>query len=128
MRGFLIRTLIGALGLWLASKLVPGMQMRDGTTLVLAAALLGIVNAVVRPLFVVLTFPITLLTLGGFLLVVNALMLGLVAYLLDGFALAGFVPALLGSLVVSFTSWLASWWIGPRGRVEVMVARTARRG
>lgn len=127
MRGFLIRTLIGALGLWAASELVPGMVIHDATTLVLAAALLGVVNAVVRPLLVLLTLPITLLTLGGFLLVVNALMLGLVAYLLPGFALAGFVPALLGSLVVSLVAWLASWWIGPRGRVEVMVVRTARR-
>jgi putative membrane protein len=68
-----------------------------------------------------LTFPLTLVTLGLFLLVVNAAMLGLVAALLPGFHLAGFWSALLGSIVVSIVSWLASAWIGPSGRFEVLV-------
>lgn len=123
MPGFLIRTLIVALGLWLASRLVPGMHFSGPGTLLLAAALLGLVNAVVRPLLVLLTLPITLLTLGAFLLVVNAAMLGLVAALLDGFALGGFWSALFGSLIVSFTGFVASWWIGPRGNVDVIVVR-----
>ena len=90
MRGFLIRSLISALGLWIAAKLVPSMHFDGAGTLLLAAVLLGVVNAVVRPLFLVLTLPITVLTLGAFLLVVNAAMLGLVAALLDGFWLGGF--------------------------------------
>jgi putative membrane protein len=127
MRGFLLRTLIGALGLWVASALVPGMRFSGPGTLVLAAVLLGVVNAVVRPLAVLLTLPITLLTLGAFLLVVNAAMLGLVAALLDGFALDGFWSAVFGALVVSLTGSVASWWIGPRGRFEVIVVRQERR-
>ena len=123
MIGFAIRLAITALGLWLAQQVVPGIQI-DGTgTLVAAALLLGIVNAVVRPLALLFTLPITVLTLGLFLLVVNAAMFGLVAALLDDFHVTGFGAALLGSLVVSLTSWVASWYVGPKGRLEVLVVR-----
>ncbi len=123
MPGFLIRLGISALGLWLAAAIVPGVHITGVGTLVLAALLLGVVNAVVRPVIVLLTLPFTIVTLGLFLLVVNAAMLGLVAALLDGFRLAGFGPALLGTLVVSLTSWIASSWIGPSGRVEILIVR-----
>ena len=123
MPGFLIRMLVTAAGLALASALVGGIVLDGTVTLIAAALLLGIVNAVVRPLAVLLTLPLTLLTLGLFLLVINAAMLGLVAWLLPGFHVAGFGAALAGSLLVSLTSWIASWTIGPRGRVEVMVVR-----
>ena len=123
MPGFLIRMVISAMGLWIASELVPGMEITGMGTLVAAAFLLGIVNAVVRPLIVILTFPITIVTLGLFLLVINAAMLGLVAWLLDGFMLDGFLAAVAGSLVVSATGWFASWYIGPRGRFEILVVR-----
>jgi putative membrane protein len=126
MLGFLIRLLIGALGLWLASELVPGIEVHGVWTLLGAALLLGIVNAVVRPLLVILTLPITVLTLGLFLLVINAATLGLVAWMLDNFTIAGFWPAFLGAIVVSVTGWLASYFIGPRGRVEVIVVRHRR--
>lgn len=121
--GFIARTLIGALGLWLASLLVPGISIGSNGTLVLAALLLGVVNAVVRPVVVLLTLPITVLTLGIFLWFVNAAMLGLVAALLDDFQIAGIGSALLGALVVGATGWLASWYVGPRGRYEVLIVR-----
>ena len=123
MRGFLIRTAISALGLWIASKLVSGLHFDNGGTLLLAALLLGVVNAVVRPLLVILTFPLTLLTLGAFLLVVNAAMLGLVAAFFDGFHVVGFGAAVLGAIVVSITGWIASWFIGPRGKVDIVMVR-----
>ncbi len=119
--GFLTRLVVAALGLWLASELVPGLHVEGGWTLVGAALLLGLVNAVVRPVLVVLTLPFTILTLGLFLLVINAGMLGLVAATFDGFAIEGFGSAVLGAVIVSATSSLASWFIGRRGRVEVMV-------
>lgn len=128
MPGFFARMLIAALGLWIASAIVPGMEFRGTGTLLLAALLLGLVNAVVRPLLVLFTLPITILTLGAFLLVVNAAMLGLVAALLDGFALDGFASALLGSIVVSLTGWVASWYVGPRGGVEVIAVEQSRHG
>jgi len=123
MAGFLLRLLIGALGLWLASEIVPGIEVRDGWTLLLAALLLGLVNAVVRPIAVLLTLPLTILTLGLFLLVVNAAMLAIVAWMLGGLTVAGFWPALFGSIVVSLTGWLASRFNGPRGRFEVLSGR-----
>jgi putative membrane protein len=126
MAGFLLRLLVGALGLWLASELVPGIEVKGLWTLFGAALLLGIVNAVVRPLLVILTLPITVLTLGLFLLVINAATLALVAWMLDNFTIAGFWPALLGSIVVSVTGWLGSYFIGPRGRIEVIVVRPPR--
>ena len=127
MAGFILRMVISAFGLWLAAKIVPGVAIRGVDTLVGAALLLGIVNAVVRPVAVLLTLPFTILTLGLFLLAVNAAMLGLVAALLDGFALAGFGPALLASIVVSLTSWIASWYIGPSGRFEILVVESRER-
>ena len=122
--GFGVRLLVGGLGLWLASELVPGISFRDGWKLIGAAFLLGLVNAVVRPVLVILTLPITILTLGLFLLVINAATLSLVASLFQGFTIEGFWSALLGAIVISITGWLASWFIGSRGRVEVIVQRS----
>lgn len=121
MAGIILRLLITALGLWLAAKLIPGITIATPGTLVLAALLMGAVNAVVRPLALVLTLPLTILTLGLFLLVVNAAMFGLVAAFLEGFSVSGFFPALFGWLIVSLTSTVASWCIGPNGRYEVMI-------
>ena len=121
MNGFVLRFAISALGLWVASQVVSGVDINGGWTLVVAAVLLGIVNALVRPIVLVLTFPFTLITLGLFILVVNAAMFGLVAAFLDGFRVSGFGAALFGAVVVSITSWIASSFIGPRGRYEVIV-------
>jgi putative membrane protein len=123
MRGFILRTLISALGLWAASAIVPGVDIRGGGTLLIAAILYGVVNALVRPVLVILTFPLTLVTLGLFLLVVNAAMFGLVAAFLGGFSVTGFFPALLGAIVVSIVSWFASGFIGSNGKYEVLVVR-----
>ena len=121
--GFFVRMLISALGLWLASRIVPGIEITATGTLLFAALLLGVVNSVVRPVVILLTLPITVLTLGLFLWVVNAAMLGIVAWLLSGFQVAGLGSALLASAIVSITSWIASWHIGPRGRREVLATR-----
>ena len=126
MEGFLIRAVVVGIGLWLASKIVSGIAFNSTETLIAAALLLGIVNAFVRPIIVILTLPITLLTLGLFLLVINALMILLVAYFLPGFVVAGFWPAIGAAIVVSLTSWVMSGWIGPRGRVEVVTVRQPR--
>jgi putative membrane protein len=120
MRGLLLRFVIVAIGLWVASKLVPGVTIDDAWSLVWAALILGIVNAFVRPVIVILTLPLTILTLGLFLLVINAAMLSLVAWLLDGMHVAGFWSALFGAIVVSITGWVASAFIGDQGRVEVI--------
>jgi putative membrane protein len=121
--GFAVRMLISALGLWLASRIVPGVTITGSGTLLLAALLLGVVNAVVRPVVVFLTLPLTVLTLGLFLWVVNAAMLGLVASLLQEFQIAGLGSALLAAAVVGLTGSIASWYVGAGGRYEVLVIR-----
>ena len=123
MTGFLLRVAIVALGLWLATYILPGLFFEGPGTLLAAALLLGIVNAIVRPIAVLLTLPLTLLTLGLFLPVINAAMLGLVALLLSGFQISGFWTAVGGALIVSLTSWVASGLIGNNGKVEVMRTR-----
>jgi putative membrane protein len=123
MTGFFLRVAIVALGLWLATLILPGLSFDGPFTLLAAALLLGVVNAVIRPIAVLLTLPLTLLSLGLFLLVINAGMLGLVALLLAGFAISGFWTALGASLIVSLTSWVASGMIGGNGRIEVLTIR-----
>lgn len=123
MQGIFIRTMIAMLGLYLASRIVPGVTIAGTGTFILAALLLGLVNGVVRPIAFVLTLPITIVTLGLFLLVLNAAMFGLVAALLDNFSVSGFWSALFGAVIVGITSTVASWYIGPDGRYEVFVVR-----
>lgn len=106
MTKLLVRALFAALGLWLASEVVPGVSIDGVGTLIIAALLLGVVNAIVRPVVVVLTFPITIVTLGLFLLVVNAAMIGLVAMLLGGFKVEGLVPGVLAAIVTGLISWI----------------------
>ncbi|MBB6093075.1 putative membrane protein [Povalibacter uvarum] len=120
MTGFILRCAIVALGLWFATKVLSGLQFDTATTLLIAALLLGVVNAIIRPIAIVLTLPLTLVTLGLFLIVINAAMLGLVALLLSGFAISGFWTAVAASLIVSVTSWIASGLIGNNGRIEVI--------
>jgi putative membrane protein len=115
MTGFILRAVIAALGLWLATLWLEGFRIDDSLTVLIAAVVLGVVNAFVRPIAILLTLPISVVTLGLFLLVVNASMMGLVAWFIPGFAIDGFWSALSGSLLVSLTSWLGSWFIGPRG-------------
>lgn len=123
MTGIVLRIVVVALGLWLAAEIFSGLQFSGPGTLFAAALLLGIVNAIVRPIAIVLTLPLTLITLGLFLLVVNAAMLGLVALMLAGFQIHDFWTAVGASLVVSIISWVASSLIGGNGKIEVMMNR-----
>lgn len=120
MAGFVLRALIAALGLWAATEMLDGFTIDTPFTLVLAGLLLGVVNAIVRPFALLLSLPALLLSLGLFLLVVNAAMIGLVALMLPGFQIRGFWTAVGGAIIVSVVSWIGSWFIGSRGRVEVI--------
>jgi len=119
MVGFLFRVALIVVGLWIAAYEVRGVRIADRETLLLAGLLLGVVNAIVRPIAVILTLPLTILTLGLFLLVINALMLELVAAMLHGLHLASFRAAFWAALIISITGWIGSWLIGPRGKIEV---------
>lgn len=124
MTAFVLRALISAIGLWIATRWVSGIRIDTAGTLVLAGVLLGVVNAIVRPVLVILTLPITILSLGFFLLIVNTAMVALVAGMLPGFHIyGGFWSAFGTALIVWITGWLASWLIGPRGRIDVRMRK-----
>jgi putative membrane protein len=123
MQGIVIRTLITMLGLFLASRLIPGVWIEGTASFILAALLLGLVNAIVRPILFVLTLPFTVVTLGLFIFVLNAAMFGLVAAMLDNFQVSGFWSALFGAIILGITSTVACWYIGPDGRYDVLVVR-----
>lgn len=119
MKAFLLRVALNTLAIALASSIIPGVAV-DGIVPALAAGLLlGVVNAVVRPLLVILTMPITIFTLGLFILVVNGLCFWFVAWLIDGFRVAGFWSAVLGALVVSILSWAVTTLVGDGSVVVV---------
>jgi putative membrane protein len=123
MLGFLIRAALVALGLWLATVWVPGVYIDSPATLVLAGVLLGVVNSIVRPIAILLTLPMTILTLGLFLLVINAAMVALVAWMLPGMHVAGFGAAFWTSILVALVSMVGSWFVGGKGKFEVYVKR-----
>jgi putative membrane protein len=123
MAGFILRGLVAALGLWAATEIMSGITIDSAMTLIFAGLLLGIVNAIVRPFALLLSLPALLFTLGLFLLVINAAMLGLVALMLPGFKIAGFWSAVGAAIIVSVVSWIGSWFIGSRGRFEIIRAR-----
>jgi putative membrane protein len=118
MVGFLLRAAISALGLWVASLLLSGIRFESPAKLAIAAVLLGVINAVVRPIAFILTLPLTLVTLGLFLFVLNAAMVGLVARLVPGFTISGFWTAMGAAVIVWLVSWLGSSLIGSKGRLE----------
>ena len=118
--GFLIRAVVNALAIWLATEIVPGLEAGSVTTVVVAALVLGLVNAIVRPVLLVLTLPLTLVTLGLFLFVLNALCLWLTSAVVPGFDVRGFWPAFWGALIVSALSWIVNGFVSDRGRVVVI--------
>jgi putative membrane protein len=123
MLGFLIRALIVALGLWLATLWVRGVSIDTPATLVLAGVLLGVVNSIIRPIAILLTLPMTIVTLGLFLLVINAGMVALVAWILPGMHVGGFWSAFWTSVLVSLVSFVGSWFVGGKGKVELIMKR-----
>lgn len=123
MRGFLIRLILNSLALILVASLLPGIEVKGVIPAIAAALLLGIFNAFLRPLLILLTFPLSLLTFGLFILVINGFLLKLVAWMISGFEVQGFWPALVGALLISVTSWLLNFLVNDRGKVEIVVKR-----
>lgn len=118
--GFWLRWVLNALGLLLVSWLFSGIQVDGVGWAFIAALILGIFNALVRPLLIILTLPITIVTMGLFILVINALMLWLTGFLLAGFHVQGFWTAIGGALVLGAISLGANALVGDKGRIEVI--------
>jgi len=123
MRGILVRWLVSAVALWLTSSVVHGVQVRGVGSLLLAAAMIGVINAVVRPVVLLLTLPLSIVTFGLFVLVVNASMLALASVFVPGFEVQGFWAALWGWLLLSFFTFAINVLIGEHGQIEVFEFR-----
>jgi putative membrane protein len=113
---FILRVLAAALGFWIASRIVHGVHVHGLASLLLAGLLLGIFNALVRPILTLLTLPLTIITLGLFLFVVNGLTVWLVTVFIHGVSIGGLWPAILTSVIISLTSWVANLVLGERER------------
>jgi putative membrane protein len=112
--GFLIKVLITAVAVYLAAYLLPGVNITDVQTTIIVALVLALLNTFIKPILVILTIPITILTLGLFLLIINALMVKWAAGLVDGFEVDGWFSALLVSLIVTVVSYILNGLIGDR--------------
>ena len=117
MIGFLLRWSMNLLALMVAASLIKGIRIESIGMGILAAGILGVVNAVIRPLVLLLTLPITIITLGLFTLVINAVMLQIVASLVPGFTIETFSAALVGALIVSVVSWVLNIFVSGEGKV-----------
>ena len=124
--GFLIRLCLNAVALLIVSTVIPGIEVRGVLPALSAAFFLGLVNAVVRPILLILTLPLTIVTLGLFIPVINAFLLKLVSLMIQGFEVHGFWSAVFGALLLSIVSGLLSLFINDQGRVEVVVHHQRR--
>lgn len=118
MNGLLFRWLISAVSLLIISYIVPGIEVQGFFYALIAAVFLGVLNAIVRPVLIILTLPLTILTLGLFLFVVNGIMLMLVSLVIKGFQVNGFWPAVWGALLLSVINWFSNSYINSKGRIE----------
>jgi putative membrane protein len=121
--GFLARILINALAIYFVAAIVPGIEVSGPLVALGAGLVFGVINAVVRPVLLILTLPLTLLTLGLFLFVLNAFCFWLTSVLVKGFEVHGFWPAFFGALLVSVVSWLLTAFVSDRGKVVVITRR-----
>ena len=124
--GFLIRLCLNAMALLIVSTVIPGIEVKGVLPALSAAFFLGLVNAVVRPIILILTLPLTILTLGLFIPLINACLLKLVSLMIQGFEVHGFWSAVFGALLLSLVSGLLIFFTNDRGRVEVVVHRRRR--
>ena len=123
MYGIFIRWLILTFSIIVTSYLLDGIHVSGFIPAFLAAAILSILNAVFRPILLILTLPINILSLGLFTFVINALMLLMVSGVIPGFNVSGFWSAVFGSLLISIVSWALTAFIGERGRVQFIDLR-----
>lgn len=116
MARLLLVWLLNAVALLIVAQLLPGIELRSFGTALLAAVLLGLINAVLRPLLILLTLPVTLLTLGLFIVVINGSLFWFGGSLIDGFIVSGFWPGLFGALLYSLITWVFNSTLAGRGK------------
>ena len=129
MKGLLLRSLILSVAIMVAAYLFPGIQVSGFGSALVAALVLGILNAFFRPILIILTLPINVLTLRLFTFVINAFLLLMTSGVAGGLVVDGFGSALLGSLIISVVSWLLSSFINDQGRIQSLdIELRSRRG
>jgi putative membrane protein len=128
MKGLIIRWLFLTVAILVAAHLIEGIEVKGFWSAVLAAAILGVMNALFRPILIILTLPINILTLGLFTFVINAILIMMVSGVVGGFEVHGFWSALFGSLVISVVSWLLNSFINEQGRVGYIDLRKGKNG
>ena len=123
MKGLLIRFIVTGVAVLLTGQIVPGIYIQTVSAGLAAVILLALLNALVRPVLYLLTLPFIILTLGFFMVIINALLLQFTAYLVKGFVVEGFWPSVWGALLISLFSSILNLLISEQGRVEVVVHR-----
>ncbi len=127
MYGFLIRCGVTSVAVLLASQIIPGIEIHGLAAGVVAVIVLSFLNALVRPFLYLLSVPFIVLTLGLFMVVINAFLLHLVAILVKGFSVEGFWSAVGGAILISLVSGILNLWISEKGRVEVVMTNRPRK-
>ncbi len=124
MMGLLIRCVVTGIAVFLATAIVPGIEVQSASAGVAAVIALALLNAVVRPFLYLLSLPFIILTLGLFMVIINALLLQLVSFLVNGFVVQGFWPSVAGAVLISVVSGILNLWISEQGHVEIVVHRS----
>ena len=124
MIGLLIRFVVTGIAVFLATAIVPGIEVQSAAAGIAAVIVLALLNAVVRPFLYLLSLPFIILTLGLFMVIINALLLQLVSLLVKGFVIYGFWPAVWGAVLISLVSSILNLWISERGHVEIVIHRS----
>jgi len=124
MMGLLIRFVVTGIAVFLATAIVPGIEVQSASAGVAAVIALALLNAVVRPFLYLLSLPFIILTLGLFMVIINALLLQLVSFLVNGFVVHGFWPSVAGAVLISVVRGILNLWISEQGHVEIVVHRS----
>lgn len=123
MKGILVRWLLLAIAIFFAAYMIDGIRVTSFMSAVMAAAVLGVLNAFFRPILLILTLPLNILTLGLFTFVINAILLMMASGVISGFSVNGFGTAILGALLISIVSWLLTSFINEHGTVQYIDLR-----
>jgi putative membrane protein len=126
MKGLIVRWLMLTVAIMAAAYLLPGIEVSGVFSAFFAAVILGILNALLRPLLLLLTLPLNILSLGLFTFVINALMLMMASGVISGFHIAGFWSAVFGSLIIGVVSWLLTSMINDQGKMEIITLKQRR--
>ena len=123
MKGLLVRFIITGVAVFLASQMIPGIEVETPAAGIAAAILLALLNAIIRPILYLFSLPLIILTFGLFMVIINALLLGFVSLLVKGFVVTGFWPAVWGAIVISFVGAILNLWVSEDGRWEIVSPR-----